>query len=79
MLNIENEFRQPLSIDLAPQGSVCEWCGKPAEHELTALGGTYHNESGLFCRTCGEAFVRAVASSLTRVVSAEALLNGCMY
>ena len=76
MLNIENEFRQPLSIDAAPEGSVCEWCGKPAEHELTELGGKYHNESGLFCRICGEAFVRAVASSLTREVSTDALLIG---
>jgi hypothetical protein len=71
MLNIENEFRQPLSIDAAPQGSICEWCGKPAEHQLTALGGKFHNESGLLCSTCGEAFVRAVASSLLREVTAE--------
>jgi hypothetical protein len=71
MLNIENEFRQPLSIDEAPEGSVCEWCGKPARHQFTALGGKFHNESGLFCRTCGEAFVCAVASSLYREVTPE--------
>ncbi|HEX9134460.1 MAG TPA: hypothetical protein VF844_19390 [Ktedonobacteraceae bacterium] len=71
MLKIENEFRQPLSIDDAPPESVCEWCGKPAEHQLTALGGNFHNESGFFCRICGEAFVRAVASSLRREVTAE--------
>ena len=76
MLNIENEFRQPLSIDAVLEGSVCQWCGKPVEHELTESGGTYHNESGLFCRICGEAFVRAVASSLRREVSAEAVING---
>ncbi len=76
MLNIENEFRQPLSIDDAPQGSVCEWCGKPAKHQLTTLGGKFHNESGLFCRTCGEAFVRTVASSLRREVTAEAVIIG---
>ncbi len=76
MLIIENEFRQPLSIDAAPEGSVCEWCGKPAVHELTELGGKIHNESGLFCRTCGEAFVCAVASSLRREVPAEAVING---
>ena len=69
MLNIENEFRQPLSIDAAPQGSACEWCGKPAKHQFIVLGGTNHNESGLFCRTCGEAFVCAVASSLCREVT----------
>jgi hypothetical protein len=76
MLNIENEFRQPLSIDDAPEGSVCEWCGKPARHKLTELGGNNHNESGLFCRTCGEAFVCAVASSLRREVPSEEVING---
>jgi hypothetical protein len=76
MLIIENEFRQPLSIDAAPAGSVCEWCGKPAVHELTELGGKNPNESGLFCRTCGEAFVCAVASSLRREIPAEAMING---
>jgi hypothetical protein len=39
MLNVENEFRQPVSIDFAPAGSVCEWCGKPAVQALTVLGG----------------------------------------
>jgi hypothetical protein len=78
MLNIdfENEFRQPLSIDEAPEGSVCEWCGKPAKHLLTQLGGTNHNGSGLFCRTCGEAFVCAVASSLSREVTPEEAMYG---
>ena len=76
MLNIENEFRQPLSIDEAPEGSVCEWCGKPAEHQFTALGGKFHNESGPLCRTCGDEFVRAVASSLCREVTPEEAVNG---
>ena len=76
MLNIENEFRQPLSIDQAPEGNFCAWCGKPAEHQFTALGGKYHNESGLFCRTCGEAFVCAVASSLRREVTPEEAVYG---
>jgi transposase-like protein len=76
MLNIENEFRQPLSIDEAPEGSVCEWCGKPAEHQFTALGGKLHNESGFLCRTCGDEFVRAVASSLCREVTPEEAVYG---
>ena len=71
MLNIENEFRQPLSIDEAPEGSACEWCGKPAKHQFIVLGGKYQQESGLFCRSCGEAFVCAVASSLSREVTPE--------
>ena len=71
MLRIDNEFRQPLSIEQAPQGSFCEWCGKPAEHHFIVLGATSRQESGLFCRACGEAFVCAVASSLYREVSPE--------
>ena len=59
-----NEFRRPVSVDFAPRGSLCEWCGKPAEKQLTAIGGSYHNESGLFCRSCGEEFTRAVINSL---------------
>jgi hypothetical protein len=59
-----NEFLRPVSVDFAPYGSVCEWCGQPAEHQLTAIGGTFHNEGGFFCRPCGEEFVRMVAHSL---------------
>jgi hypothetical protein len=69
------EFRQPLSIDDAPAGSVCEWCGKPAIHQLIALGGVHHNESGFFCYQCSEAFVRAIASSLRREVTTEAAVT----
>ena len=60
-----NEFHRPVSIDTAPRGSLCEWCGKPAEKQLTAIGGSYHNEGGLFCRSCGEEFTRAVINSST--------------
>lgn len=66
------EFRQPISIDDAPAGSVCEWCGKPAIHQLIALGGAHHNESGFFCYRCSQDFVRAIASSLRREVTTEA-------
>ncbi|HEY4032563.1 MAG TPA: hypothetical protein VGL94_01190 [Ktedonobacteraceae bacterium] len=55
-----NEFNRPVSTDSAPQGSICEWCGKPAEHQLTAIGGAHHNESGLFCHHCGEQFSQVV-------------------
>jgi ribosomal protein L37E len=58
-----NEFRRPVSVDFAPRGSVCEWCGQPAERQLTAIGGTFHNESGIFCRACGEQFSEAVINS----------------
>ena len=76
MLNIETEFRQPLSIDEAPEGSICDWCGKPAEHQFIVLGGKCHNESGLFCRTCSDEFVRTVASSLCREVTPEEAIYG---
>ena len=66
-----NEFRRPVSVDFAPRGSLCEWCGKPPERQLTAIGGSYHNESGLFCRSCGEEFTRAVINSLN-AASADA-------
>jgi hypothetical protein len=68
-----NEFRSPVSVDSAPRGSHCEWCGKPAEVQLTAIGGTSHNESGLFCRSCGEDFSRVVmnASKQTRASAAQ--------
>ena len=59
-----NEFLQPVSVDSAPRGSRCEWCGKPADRQLTAIGGTYHNDGGLFCHACGEEFARAVSASL---------------
>ena len=67
----ENEFRQPISVDQAPAGSLCEWCGKPAVQQLTALGGRSHNDGGFFCRSCGEEFARTVADSLSRVITVE--------
>jgi hypothetical protein len=57
-----DEFRKPVSVDSAPRGSLCEWCGKPAVVQLTAIGGNAHNEGGLFCRSCGEEFARAVSN-----------------
>ena len=59
-----NEFRRPVSVDFAPRGSACEWCGKPAERQLTAIGGSFHNESGVFCSPCGEKFSQAVINSV---------------
>lgn len=58
-----NEFRRPISVDFVPHGSLCEWCSKPAERQLTAIGGSHHNESGRFCRHCGEQFTQVVVSS----------------
>ena len=58
-----NEFTRPVSVDFAPRGSLCEWCGDLAERQLTAIGGSFHNESGLFCRPCGEKFSQNVANA----------------
>jgi hypothetical protein len=68
----KNEFRQPVSVDAVPRGSRCEWCGEPAERQLTAIGGSYHNESGLFCRPCGEQFTQVVIKSLPAYPITEA-------
>lgn len=65
------DFRQPVSIDTAPKSRHCEWCGEPAVYQLTALGGSRHNEGGCFCQICGEAFVQAIADTLDRVITAE--------
>jgi len=59
-----NEFQRPIAIDFAPRGRVCEWCGQPAERQLTAIGGTHHNQSGIFCGLCGEKFLENVIKGL---------------
>lgn len=71
MADKENEFRQPVSIDDAPAGSVCEWCGKPAVRQLIAQGGKRHNEGGFFCAACGEEFIRMVTGSPGREVKTK--------
>ncbi len=67
-----NEFRRPVSVDFAPRGSICEWCGKLAERQLTAIGGSYHNESGVFCGPCGENFSQTVLNSIQAAAQARA-------
>jgi hypothetical protein len=75
MLNHPSEFRQPLSLGLAPRGSVCQWCGKAAVHRLSLLGGPHPSAPELFCRSCGEQYVRNVASSLCPEVPEEAFAS----
>ena len=58
---LKNEFNRPVSKDSVSHGSVCEWCGKPAEQQLTVTGGARHNTRGIFCRSCGEQFSQAAA------------------
>jgi hypothetical protein len=63
----DNEFRRPVSVDIAPTGSTCESCGQRAEKQLTAIGGAYHNESGLFCVPCGDKFTQTIVKSTQSV------------
>jgi hypothetical protein len=60
---MQNEFYRPISVDLVVHGSLCTWCSSPAVHQLTAIGGPHHNESGAFCNACGEQFTQVVAQS----------------
>jgi hypothetical protein len=68
-------FDSPVVTDFAPHGSLCEWCGKPAEQQLTAIGGRNHNEGGFFCSSCGEEFARSVANSLRNASVAQVQTN----
>lgn len=76
MVANQNEFHQPVSVDDAPAGSVCEWCGKPAVRQLIAQGGKHHNEGGFFCAVCGEEFIRMLAGSLSREEKAKTATAG---
>ena len=58
-------FCQPISVDSVPEGRMCEWCNRPAVHQLTAIGGPLHNQGGYFCHRCGEEFAQAVTRSMT--------------
>ncbi|MDQ6659611.1 MAG: hypothetical protein M3Z24_01445 [Chloroflexota bacterium] len=69
MSNSTHEFFRPISVDFAPRGSQCEWCGKPAQQQLTAIGGSHHNESGVFCHECGEKFKQGVINAMTLAVN----------
>ena len=62
-----NEFSSSIFIDFAPVDSTCQWCGKAADEQLTAIGGIHHNESGSFCYECGREFIRMVRGERTTV------------
>ncbi len=70
-----NEFHRPISVDFVPRGSLCEWCGKPAERQLTAIGGSYHNESGMFCIPCGDQFTLVVINAVNLAVNTQPTAN----
>lgn len=58
------DFSCAIATDLVPPGRCCEWCGKPAEHQLTAMGGQHHNQGGFFCARCGQEFALLVCATL---------------
>jgi hypothetical protein len=68
---LDNAFRRPISVDRAPEGHLCDWCCKPAVHQLTAIGGICHNQGGFFCPECAEEFAYAVAESMNRIITAD--------
>jgi hypothetical protein len=72
---IHTHFDSSIVTDFAPQGSLCEWCGKPALQQLTVIGGPNHNEGGFFCHSCGEEFARNVAKPRREDTASEA--KGC--
>lgn len=65
----QNSFSQPVSHDFVPRGSRCEWCGKEAVEQLTAIGGRHHNQGGRFCSSCASAFIQQVSSHATTPVA----------
>lgn len=67
MLHHTFQFDQPISVESAPEGHLCEWCSTLAAYRLTAIGGIHHNQSGFFCQGCGEEFARAVSKSMRRI------------
>src|SRR5947209_8114030 len=69
------DFNSAIVTDFAPSSSLCEWCQQPAVHQLTVIGGIFHNESGYFCSLCGEEFARTVAASLHKSVESVAIAH----
>jgi hypothetical protein len=57
-----NEYNRYVSVDAAPENSVCEWCKKTAKCRCLVTGGPLHNQAGLFCRLCGEVYACYVES-----------------
>ena len=68
-----HEFNRPFSVDFAPQGGRCEWCGALAESQITAIGVAMHNQGGLFCSSCGEKFCALVANAPHTVAGGDFL------
>lgn len=73
----DHEFQRPFAVDLAPRGRKCEWCGKPAEQHVTAIGGICHNSNGFFCRGCSEQYMQAVMAS--QRIQSEALRTATLH
>ena len=70
-----NEFYRPYSVDFAPHGSQCEWCGSLAESQITAIGGTMHNQAGFFCCSCAERFCALIVNAAHTVPLSEVVIS----
>jgi len=64
-------IRRPVTVGVAPYGSICQWCSKAASLRITVQGDKDHNEGQYFCQSCGDEFVRTVADTLMREVTVE--------
>ena len=64
-----------VSRDFSPEGSLCEWCHKPAVARLTAIGGPTHNARGLSCHPCSEAFAQAIAAANRQLYAPQRSLS----
>lgn len=73
---LDTAFRQPISVDRAPEGHLCDWCDNPAIYHLIAIGGIYHNKGGYFCQGDGEEFACIVAEAMSRPVPGDAVSPG---
>lgn len=58
-----NEFQGPVATDLVPPERICDWCDQAGERRFTAIGGSFHNKTGVFCSPCGQLFLEGIVNS----------------
>lgn len=80
MDRLRNGFKGYLGIDVAPNNSICEWCGKPATQYYLVSGGIYHNTGVILCQLCGEKFAHYVEemSRETRIMADQNPYNSAL-
>lgn len=66
-----------VAVALVPEVAVCcrvEVTGVEDASVAVGVGGTYQNTNGIFCRSCGEQFVQAVAQKRSVLMQPVPLL-----